>query len=170
MNRLGTASTVDLRAASHGDLAELAALEVSSFGGPWSKSALAGELDKESTRCWLALDDEHAVGYACFTLLMDEAELLRLAVLPERRRGGVGRHLLEGGLKSLASEGCSVCHLEVRADNVGARGLYESLGFTVGGRRTNYYRGAAGDADGHPVDAILYRRSLPPAEHHVDER
>jgi ribosomal-protein-alanine N-acetyltransferase len=69
----------------------------------------------------------------------DECELLNLAVAPERRRGGVGRSLVESLVESLETkQGVSV-FLEVRESNHAARAFYESLGFQEVTIRYNYY-------------------------------
>lgn len=61
-----------------------------------------------------------------------EWELLNLAVDPNYRRRGVGRELV-GKLPAGRT------FIEVRESNGGARALYESSGFTVIGRRRQYY-------------------------------
>jgi ribosomal protein S18 acetylase RimI-like enzyme len=50
-------------------------------------------------------------------------------VLPEFRRLGVGRALLEAAEARARNLGCCKLTLEVREDNEGARSLYESAGF-----------------------------------------
>lgn len=88
------------------------------------------------------------MGYAAFRHAAGEAELLRLAVLPEERRRGVARALFFEGAGRLQAESVQVIFLEVRLDNAPAIALYESLGFTRAGRRRGYYR------DG--TDALVY--------------
>ncbi len=65
----------------------------------------------------------------------DELEILNLAVAPAHRRRGIARALVRGVLQTL--EGAAF--LEVRESNADARKLYESIGFTVTGRRPGYY-------------------------------
>jgi ribosomal-protein-alanine N-acetyltransferase len=79
-------------------------------------------------------------GYAAFRHAAGEAELLRLAVLPEERRRGIARALVAEGIERLLAAGVQVCFLEVRADNGPAIALYERLGFARIGRRRGYYR------------------------------
>lgn len=52
-----------------------------------------------------------------------------IAVLPAWRRRGVGRLLLDAISELAGSLGCCRITLEVRDDNLGARGLYENAGF-----------------------------------------
>ena len=88
-------------------------------------------------------------------VVVDEAELLTLAVDPVRRRQGLGRTLVEGFLAEVARRGAATAFLEVAADNLGAQALYKRCGFSVTGRRRDYYRGPLG-----PVDAVLMGRRL----------
>jgi len=82
----------------------------------------------------------------------DEIEILNVAVDPGLRRQGVGRALLRA---LLALPGRSV-FLEVRASNAAAQALYAGAGFTLNGRRRNYYP-PLGDASGPREDAVVMK-------------
>ena len=69
----------------------------------------------------------------------DEAEVLTLAVLPERRCQGLGRALLDAAMAEVRRRGAARLTLEVAVDNVAARRLYQSAGFAQVGRRDRYY-------------------------------
>ena len=84
--------------------------------------------------------------------IMDEAEILTLAVLPDARRQGLGRDLLHAAMRRAAETDARTMFLEVAEDNGAARRLYTSQGFTEVGRRKRYY--ANGD------DALVMRVSL----------
>ncbi|MCL4783118.1 MAG: GNAT family N-acetyltransferase [Bryobacterales bacterium] len=64
-----------------------------------------------------------------------EAEILNIAVHPAARRRGIARALLAGLLQRLTGE----VFLEVRASNLAAIQLYESLQFARVGIRPAYY-------------------------------
>ena len=91
---------------------------------------------------------------AWYCVVLDEAELLDIQVLPSARRQGWGRFLLQGSLGALASEGVNTCHLEVRRSNTAALSLYHKQGFEKVGERANYYR-----FQETREDAILLARS-----------
>jgi ribosomal-protein-alanine N-acetyltransferase len=91
-------------------------------------------------------------GLILVRLAADEAEILTLAVAPEARRRGVGRHLIEDAAQRLAAAGAVALFLEVSTSNTSARALYESSGFEPVGRRRNYY------PDG--TDALVLRRAI----------
>jgi ribosomal protein S18 acetylase RimI-like enzyme len=79
------------------------------------------------------------VGFASAQLLVDDAHVLRLAVVPDARRQGVGRQLLDGLVGWAVEVGAAAVVLEVRAGNVAARTLYAAAGFVEDGLRRGYY-------------------------------
>ncbi len=153
----GKASIVPppIRPARMADLPALAALEAAAFGDPWSEAMLAAELSHPRALILVAPGRTGGAdldAYACFLEAAGEAELLRVAVAPARRRQGLARHLLSEGFGHLRAAGVVSCHLEVRPANLAALALYQALGFAVCGRRRLYYR------DGS--DALVLRRAL----------
>ncbi len=86
-----------------------------------------------------------AVSAAIVGLLRKNSRVARiysLAVHPELRGRGLARQLLRAWLTRLPKR-CDVISLEVRADNRAARGLYETLGFTVLSTLPGYYADGA---------------------------
>ena len=67
------------------------------------------------------------------------AHVVTLDVRPARRRGGLGRLLLEELLARLARAGASEGRLEVSTENAGAIAFYEKLGFETRRRLKDYY-------------------------------
>lgn len=57
-------------------------------------------------------------------------EIYVIGIHPDAAGHGLGRMLMELGLKRLAARGCTAASLYVEADNTGAVHLYRSLGFT----------------------------------------
>lgn len=116
------------------------------FGEAWTRSQCAGILSLPGVRLLLAAG---GTGFALARTVYDEAELLLLAVAPQRRRTGLGAALLAAVADDARASGAVRLHLEMRAGNPAAA-LYERAGFVEVGRRRNYYRGA----DGRQLDAI----------------
>jgi [ribosomal protein S18]-alanine N-acetyltransferase len=85
----------------------------------------------------------------------DDAEVLTLAVVPSRRRRGVGRALLVGVLEEARRRGARAVFLEVSETNEAARALYATAGFAEMGRRRRYY------ANG--TDALVLRATFSPS-------
>ena len=88
--------------------------------------------------------------FAITQVILDEATLFNIAVDPAFQRRGLGRALLEQVIDEVEKRGVATLWLEVRASNVAAIALYESLGFNEATIRRNYYP----TADGHE-DAII---------------
>ena len=92
--------------------------------------------DQPNSLVLLALHDGRPVGVAiCFFGLstFQARPLLNihdLAVVPARRGQGVGRALLNAAARCAIERGCCKLTLEVQEDNMRARRLYESFGFT----------------------------------------
>ncbi|HWK53334.1 MAG TPA: ribosomal protein S18-alanine N-acetyltransferase [Hyphomicrobiales bacterium] len=124
--------------------------------GEWSPAALAAT----SYPQWVLTDttqDGAIVGFAEVMRVLDECELLGIAVLPTYQGRGFGGVLLREVLRRMRELGCERCHLEVRRSNMAARRLYESVGFAGVGVRRGYYP-AIGERAAE--DAILYSLSL----------
>ena len=89
--------------------------------------------------------DEFA-GYVCFSCVIDEAEITRIAVRPSYRREGIATELIEFLKEYLSKKGCKTILLEVRASNIAAKSLYNKLGFVTYAVRKNYYHSPDEDA------------------------
>jgi len=157
-------SRLAVREAAPSDLPALTELERAAFPEPWSRAGLAafvgrpgalvlvGEAPRRANADRPAEGAAPPVAYGVWTIAADEAELLRLAVVPARRRQGLARALLAAAAGRLAAADCTTCFLEVRADNRSAIALYEGAGFHRIGRRRAYY--------GDGADALLYAASV----------
>ena len=113
------------------------------FTRPWTadevQSAVCGEYGISVT--------EPDVGYALGRQSFDEAELYRIAVLPEKRGNGAGGDLLDRFIAACGERGVCRIFLEVRSKNEPAVKLYKSRGFKLISVRKGYY----GDDD-----ALIY--------------
>ena len=127
-------------------VAQVAALEKLCFSAPWSEDSVAGELGN-SLSVWLICEDRGKVlGYVGSQTVLDETDMMNIAVLPEARRAGIGERLILSLIEMLKDRGSRSLTLEVRASNTPAISLYEKLGFLQVGRRPNYYRSPREDA------------------------
>lgn len=95
--------------------------------------ALSQLLSDPSLGCVIVADDHS--GYAVFTWGFDlefggrDAFLTEIYVVPEGRRGGLGRRLLDEVLQVAKRKGAGAVHLGVYPDNEAALALYRSAGF-----------------------------------------
>jgi [ribosomal protein S18]-alanine N-acetyltransferase len=111
------------------------------YGEAWSPQDLASTLNLPNIRPRLSCLGASVSGFCITYLLPDAAELLLVAVEQDLRRQGIARRLVADASDLARHEGLSSLFLEVREDNKPARSLYDSLGFSVIGRRAGYYKG-----------------------------
>lgn len=78
---------------------------------------------------------------------------------------GFGKQLLQQSLLQL-EDGVQKIFLEVRASNVVAQQLYQTIGFTAFGSRKNYYPTADGKEDAQTV--YLRHNYIPAPRTHTD--
>ncbi len=119
------------------------------FGEAWTRGQCSGILGLSGVWLLLARVDGRPAGFALARVVIDEAELLLLAVAPAERRAGVGRLMLDAVADEAHARGATRLHLEMREGNP-AHFLYSAAGFREIGRRSRYYRGK----DGRIFDAI----------------
>ena len=146
-----------LRPASLADVPAIARLELRAFSDAWTEAQLVDSLSQSGAVGLVAQeDDDIVVGHLIGRTVVDEGEILTLAVAPERRRRGIAARLLTEALAIMAGRGVGRVWLAVRASNDAAQALYQEHGFAPAGRRRGYYR--------EPVeDALVLRRELSPS-------
>ncbi len=150
---LQTVSAPEIAPLTEADVPAVAALERDCFSTPWSEESVRAELQNETAHVWTLKSCKETVGYIGVHIVLDEAEVMNLAVLPAFRRRGFGRLLLQTAIVYCKETGCAFLSLEVREGNEAALALYTALGFAVCGRRKHYYQ--------QPTeDALLLRRDL----------
>ena len=113
----------------------VAEIEKRCFSNPWSETAINAELENHCSEIYIALIDGTATGYANIYTVLDEMDIVRVAVLPEYRRQGIAAEIL----KTVLAEQQGTVYLDVRESNHPAISLYKSLGFVDTGVRKNYY-------------------------------
>ena len=121
-------------------VAQVAALEKLCFSDPWSEASITSELENPLS-LWLIAEEDGAVcGYVGSQTVLDETDMMNIAVRPDCRRKGIAAALIAELVSRLKARGSRVLRLEVRESNFSAIALYEALGFTQLGLRKNYYR------------------------------
>lgn len=127
------------------------------YGEAWTRSQCAGILPMSGVTLNIAREGEQGevLGFALFRTVADDAELLLLAVHPDRHRQGIGTMLLRHFLETAQAKGARRLHLEVRDGNPAVK-TYVAHGFAPVGRRREYYRGT----DGRRFDAITFARTI----------
>ena len=130
---------------------QVAALEKECFSDPWSQRSVASELENPLALWLVWEEDGQVLGYVGSQTVLDETDMMNVAVSAQARRRGIAQALVEALVCQLKQRGSRCLTLEVRASNAPAIALDEKLGFRQVGRRPNYYR--------HPKeDGLILRK------------
>ena len=127
------------------------------YGEAWTRSQCAGILPMTgvSLRLVRGRVSREPVGFSLSRSVLDDTELLLIAVHPDYQRRGIGRFLLEDFVEQAKVSGVRIAHLEVRDGNR-AMTMYLNAGFTQIGRRSKYYH----TRDGRALDALTFMRKI----------
>ena len=127
-------------------VSQIAQLEAQCFSDPWSEKSIASELENPLS-LWLVAEENGQVwGYVGSQTVLDESDMMNVAVDPGFRRQGIARALIETLIAELSKMGSRCLRLEVRVSNENARALYARMGFQQLGLRKNYYHNPKEDA------------------------
>lgn len=127
-----------IRKLEESDLSEVLEIAKQSFSIPWSLNSFKNELSNPHSILKVAELNGKIAGYIVVRKILDEAELLSIAVKPELRRKGIATALIEDVLDEIKNSVKS-CFLEVRVSNTQAISFYEKKGFKKIGLRRKYY-------------------------------
>lgn len=125
---------------------QIALLEKLCFPDPWSENSIASELRNPLSHWLVAMDGDTVAGYVGSQTVIDETDMMNIAVHPDFRRQGIAQQLVRRLVQDLTLRGSHCLTLEVRASNAPAQQLYQTLGFSQVGLRKNYYRDPKEDA------------------------
>jgi len=129
------------------DINEVYNIEVLSFPNPWSYGMFLKDVkDNPNSNFLVAKEDGKIVGYGGFWKIMDEINIVNLAVHPSFRKKGIGSLILSEMLRIGKEKGAKFATLEVRESNIPAQKLYEKFGFKIIAIRKRYYQDSNEDA------------------------
>ncbi|WP_235860242.1 ribosomal protein S18-alanine N-acetyltransferase [Rossellomorea aquimaris] len=138
---------MEIRFMTVDDLDAVMEIEHCSFSIPWTREAFYNEIEQNHLSTYLVVEDgESIAGYCGVWLVVDEAHITNVAVLPDYRGKGLGEALMKGIMEIAKEVGARVMTLEVRVSNEAAKGLYRKMGFQDGGIRRRYYSDNQEDA------------------------
>lgn len=130
----------DIITADISHIKQIAEIEISCIPGGWSEKLFLDTLDNPGTIMLAAVINEKVIGFLNGSYVIDEAELMNIAVSREHRRDGIAGALIESFENRLSEKGVNTVYLEVRESNFPAKKLYEKYGYIQIGLRKNYYR------------------------------
>lgn len=118
---------------------EVEDIERACFSSPWSLDSLVEELSNPLAVFRTAELDGKIVGYAGMHHIIDEGYITNIAVLPDYRRQGIARALMESIFEYAEENELKMVTLEVRESNAAAQAMYESMEFEKTGMRKRFY-------------------------------
>ncbi|CAH2715063.1 MULTISPECIES: ribosomal protein S18-alanine N-acetyltransferase [Neobacillus] len=122
------------------DIDQVLEVEHASFTTPWSREAFYNEIYNNKFAVYIVIEENNKViGYCGTWVVIDEAHVTNVAVLPGYRGKKLGEALMSKLMSMSREMGARKMTLEVRVTNHVAQSLYRKLGFQNGGIRKNYY-------------------------------
>ena len=140
------------------DAPACAAIHASCFAHPWPLTEIEAMATSINSVAHAAVDgrSEDILGFIISRKILDEGEVLTIAVKSDNRRRGVAAALLDAHLSALPMARVRTLFLEVDEANGAARALYAKFGFVEKGRREGYYR----MTNGSRASALIMRKDV----------
>lgn len=105
----------------------------------WSIDILKSDFENENSKYIVAKIDNEIVGFAGIKIILDEADIMNIAVRKDKRKLGIGSVLLKKLIELALDYNCTSITLEVNENNLPAIRLYEKYNFEKIGLRKKYY-------------------------------
>ncbi|WP_455475968.1 ribosomal protein S18-alanine N-acetyltransferase [Bartonella sp. B17] len=124
----------------------------------WGKKAFDNFLKDRSIfgyKVYLIDQPDNVLGFCLCRLILDEAEIITIAVLPHCRRQGIGRLLIDSVLHHLHRKCAIKLFLEVDETNLSALKLYQRFEFQKIAKRPAYYQ-----SKNNRIDAIVMQKTF----------
>jgi [ribosomal protein S18]-alanine N-acetyltransferase len=118
-------ATVTFRQMELDDINDVLEIENASFATPWSREAFFNELMNNHFASYLVMvENDKVIGYCGMWLIIDEAHITNIAILPDYRGRKLGEALMVQVKKHASQHGAGRMTLEVRVSNTIAQSLY----------------------------------------------
>ncbi|HEM5069737.1 TPA: ribosomal protein S18-alanine N-acetyltransferase [Streptococcus suis] len=108
---------------------------------PWTLEQIASSMASQDEDYYLAYEGQELVGFLAVQTVLDEMEILQIAVKADFQRLGIASQLMADVM-----DWDGDIFLEVRESNSAAQALYTRQHFTKIGKRKDYYRNPVEDA------------------------
>ncbi len=129
---------VEILACKEYDIEEIFEIEVECFNDPWSRTMLLEEFSANGSIFLKCVLDNVIVGYIIARKVLDELDIINVAIKKDCRHRGLGSNMMQKVLS--LTDDVSIYSLEVRESNTPAIELYKKYGFERIGIRKNYYQ------------------------------
>ncbi|AXI08052.1 ribosomal-protein-alanine N-acetyltransferase [Oceanobacillus zhaokaii] len=129
------------------DVEHVVEVEKASFTAPWTTDIFYQEIvDNKFAHYFVIEANGQIVGYAGAWIVIDEAQITNIAIMPEFRGYKLGEMLFQYVIQAAMQIGVRHLSLEVRVSNIVAQSMYRKFGLVPGGIRKNYYTDNQEDA------------------------
>jgi [ribosomal protein S18]-alanine N-acetyltransferase len=129
------------------DIPAVYTIETASFATPWTIDIFEREITENTFANYFVIENEGVIaGYCGMWLVIDEAQITNIAILPNYRGKKLGEKLFAHVMEQAILAGAYRLSLEVRVSNLPAQHLYRKFGLVPGGIRKNYYTDNQEDA------------------------
>jgi ribosomal-protein-alanine N-acetyltransferase len=128
------------------DISKVVSLQAGVMVNPWSEQAFKSSV-KARDGCYILIKNGKIAAVAVITQVLDEAQLLTIAVAKHDQGQGLGTALLADLMSVLKAQSAKQCMLEVMEVNDAAIRVYQSLGFKPVAKRKAYYKTEQGIFD-----------------------
>ena len=133
-------SEIKIRKMELTDLDDIMRVELASFSSPWKRESFRMELTENHYADYYVIEDnEQIFGYCGLWVIVDQAQITNIAILPKYRGKKYGELLFTYVLAKAKEKGAKELTLEVRVSNIVAQKLYKKYGLVPVGVRKNYY-------------------------------
>ena len=129
------------------DIDDVFEIEKECFITPWSKESFRNEIENNNLAYYIVAVFQNSIaGYMGIWTIIDEGHITNVAVGKNYRKKGIGKFLVSSMIAACEEKGVTSFTLEVRKSNYEAISLYEKMGFSISGVRSNYYKDTHEDA------------------------
>lgn len=117
------------------------------FSMPWTREIYEQEVTENQFAHYFVIEErQKIIGYIGIWIVLDDAQVTNIAILPDYRGYGIGENLFGYAVQFMIQQGAIRLSLEVRTSNIIAQKLYKKFGLRKGGVRKNYYPDNGEDA------------------------
>lgn len=131
--------TVSIGEITKNDAPRVAQIEKECFSVPFSEDDISSYIESPIWHFLVARDGDCILGYISFTVILDECQIVNVAVTNSARGRGIGSQIITHFLSYIKEKGVGSVYLEVRESNAPAIGLYKKFGFLEVGVSKNHY-------------------------------
>jgi len=148
-----------IRKAEERDLSILSQIHHESFKHGWSDGELGKLISNDIYTCLIAQErTSQPIGFILYRNIVDEAEIITIAIAKSARRKGIGEKLLETSIRNLQFARVTKYFLEVDETNQSAINLYKKFNFRPVGKRQGYYAPANTSDEKRPAALVMERQ------------